>query len=59
MSSESDYYNASVIANLQERNKITSLEWIWISFQVATAVKYMHLKNFLDDDIKRNNVLLK
>lgn len=59
MSSESDYYNASVIANLQERNKITSLEWIWISFQVATAVKYMHLKNFLDDDIKPNNVLLK
>lgn len=59
MSSESDYYNASVIANLQEHNKITSLEWIWISFQVATAVKYMHLKNFLDDDIKPNNVLLK
>ena len=59
MSSESDYYNASVIANLQERNEITSLEWIWISFQVATAVKYMHLKNFLDDDIKPNNVLLK
>ena len=26
---------------------------------MATAVKYMHLKNFLDDDIKPNNVLLK
>ena len=59
MCSDSNYYNANVIANLQESNKITCLEWIWISYQVATAVKYMHLKNFLDDDIKPNNVLLK
>ena len=59
MCSDSNYCNANVIANLQESNKITCLEWIWISYQVATAVKYMHLKNFLDDDIKPNNVLLK
>ena len=59
MCSDSSYCNANVIANLQESNKITCLEWIWISYQVATAVKYMHLKNFLDDDIKPNNVLLK
>ena len=40
-------------------SKITCLEWIRICYQLATAVKCMHLKNFFHKDIKANNVLLK
>ena len=56
--SGSDYYNASTIANLQKCSKITCLEWTQISYQLANAVKYMQLTNFLHNDIKAN-VLLK
>ena len=55
--SGSDYCSASTIANLQKSSKITRLEWIRISCQLAIAVKY--LNNFLCNDIKANNVLLK
>ena len=43
----------------KKSSKITSLKEIRISYQLATAVKYMHLKIFLHNDTKTNNVLLK
>ena len=57
--SGSDYFNANTTANLRKSSKITCLEWIIIPYQLAIAVKYMHLKNFLHNDIKANSVLLK
>ena len=56
--SGSDYCNASTIPDLQKSSKITCLKLIRISYQLVTAVKYMHLKNFLHNDIKVNSVLI-
>ena len=53
------YCNANTIANLQKSSKITCLEWIRISYQLATAAKNLHLSNILYNDIKANNVLFK
>ena len=43
---------------MQKENKLTSADWNVICFILASAVKYMHLKNLLHNHLKSNNVLL-
>ena len=47
------------VSSMQKENKLTSADWNVICFSLASAVKYMHLKNLLHSDLKSNNVLLK
>ena len=47
------------VSSLQKENKLTSADWNVICFSLASAVKYMHLKNLLHNHLKSNNVLLK
>ena len=44
---------------MQKENKVTSADWNVIYFSLASAVKYMHLKNPYQNDLKSNNVLLR
>ena len=46
-------------SSMQKVNTLTSADWNVIRFSLASAVKYMHLKNLLHNDLKSNNVLLK
>ena len=47
------------ISSMQKENKLSSADLNIISFSLASAVKYTHLKNLLHNDLKSNNVLLK
>ena len=47
------------ISSMQKENKLSSADLNIISFSLASAVKYIHLKNLLHNDLKSNNVLLK
>lgn len=47
------------VSSLQKEKKLTSAEWESICLRLSSAVKYMHLKNLLHNDLKSNNVLLK
>ena len=47
------------VSSMQKENKLTSADWNVICFSLASAIKYMHLKNLLPNDLKSNNVLLK
>ena len=47
------------ILSMQKENKLTCANWNAICFRVASAAKYMHLKNLLHNDLNSNNVLLK
>ena len=47
------------ILSMQKENKLTCANGNAICFRVASAAKYMHLKNLLHNDLKSNNVLLK
>ena len=44
---------------MQKENKLDSADWNAICFSLASAVTYMHLKNFYHKDLKSNNILLK
>ena len=46
-------------STMKNENKLTSADWNLICFSLASAVKYMHLKDLLHNDLKSNNVLLK
>ena len=41
------------------KKKLTSADWNVICFSLASEVKYMHLKNLLQNDLMSNNVFLK
>ena len=47
------------VLSMQKENKLTSADWNIICFSLASAIKYMHIKNLLHNDLKSNNVLLK
>ena len=47
------------VSNMQKENKLTSADWNVICFSLASAIKCIHLKNLLRNDLKSNNVLLK
>ena len=47
------------VSAMQKENKLTSAGWNVICFSLASAVKYLHLKNLFHNDLKSNNVLLK
>ena len=47
------------VSSMQKEHKLTSGNWNIIYFSLASATKYMHLKNLLHNDLKTNNVLLK
>ena len=47
------------VSSMQKENKLTSANWNAICFSVASAAKYMHLKNLLHNDLKSNYILLK
>ena len=47
------------VSSMQKENKLTSADWNVICFSLASAIKYMHLKNLLHNDLKSDNVLLK
>ena len=47
------------VSSMQKENKLTSADWKVICFSLASAIKSMHLKNLLHNDLKSNNVLLK
>ena len=47
------------ILSMQKENKLTCANGNAIFFRVASAAKYMHLKNLLHNDLNSNNVLLK
>ena len=44
------------VSSMQKENKLTSADWNVICFCLASAVKHMHLKNLLYNDLKSNNV---
>ena len=46
-------------SSMQKENKLTSADWNVTCFSLASAIKHMHLKNLLHNDLKSNNVLLK
>ena len=46
-------------SSMQKENKLTSADWNVICFSLASAIKHMHLKNLLHNDLKSNNVSLK
>ena len=46
------------VSRMQKENKLASADWN-VSFSLVSAVKYVHLKNLLQNDLKSNNVLLK
>ena len=47
------------VSSMQKENKLISADLNVTSFSLASAVKYMHLKSLLHNDLKSNNVLLK
>ena len=47
------------VSSMQTENKLTSANWNIICFSLVSAIKYMHLKNLLHNELKSNNVLLK
>ena len=47
------------VSSMQKENKLTSANWNAICFSVASAAKYIHLKNLLHNDLKSNDILLK
>ena len=47
-----------IVSSMQKENKLISTDWDVIYFNLASAVKYMHLKNLLRNDLS-NNILLK
>ena len=47
-----------IVSSIQKENKLISTDWNVIYFNLASAVKYVHLKNLLHNDLS-NNILLK
>ena len=47
------------VSSMQKKKKLTSANWSVFCFSLASAVKYIHLKNLLHNDLMSNNVLLK
>ena len=47
------------VSSMQKENKLTSADSNVVSFSLASAVKYMHFKNLLHNDLKSNHVSLK
>ena len=45
------------VSSMQKRNELTSADLKVIFFSLASAVKYMHLKNLLHNDLKSNLML--
>ena len=43
------------VSSMQKENKLTGVNWNAIYFSVASAAKYMPLKNLLHNDLKTNN----
>ena len=48
-----------IVSSMQKENKLTSADYNIICFSLASAVKYIHVKKLLHNDLKSNNVLLK
>ena len=47
------------VSSMQKKKKLTSADWNVFCLRLASAVKYMHLKNLWHSDLMSNNVLLK
>ena len=47
------------VSSMQKENKLTSADWNVIYFSLASAIKYIHLKNILHNDLKSDHFLLK
>ena len=47
------------VSNMQKTKILTSGDWNVFCFSLASAVKYMHLKNLSHNDLMLNNALLK
>ena len=47
------------VLSMQKKKKLTSADWNVFCSSLASAVKYVHLKNLFHNDLMSNNVLLK
>ena len=44
------------VSTMQKENKLTRADWKAICFSLASAVKYMHLKNLWHNDLKSDSI---
>ena len=44
------------VSTMQKENKLTRADWKVICFSLASAVKYMHLKNLWHNDLKSDSI---